>query len=409
MKILFSFFLLSILFFSSAHAVTNSSASIDSLLRSAWDNSPALQAQKDQADLAAGDRYRRFIFNEPQFQVSSLDDKSGLSYGLSIATGFPGKALALSSLDTAKAHAQNAEMQAKKHDLSKIVVQSYTDCAAAKESVRVLTATAGDLETLFKTLKALYENGRSTQAEKIGAELQSRQAHLDLLTAEDRESVLCKKLDKTLRTVGVDQSLEGQVIPLPDDLDSKLLAEIGGETADQARASSGMELADANSKTAWWSQLPDMVFGVSRNNYVYLPASPTGKEWTTSLSVSITVPILFPFHESVEASRAKSQAVLDHNAAEIQKVSADSDRVDGAQEYVRDQRRLKEVREKDLPLAQALVDSTYSAYQSGKLGYAELVLSRKTLSDIQNQDIQLRVSVINAHLRCLNQCEVAAQ
>ena len=408
-KIFIPICMVSILFYQAARADIAQTLSIESLLHSTWDHSPALQAQKEQASLADGDRYRRFIFNEPQFSVASADDKSELSYGVNLVTGFPGKAFGLAKLDTAKAHAQNAEFQAKKHELSKVIVQSYIDCAAAREGVRVQTATSSDLETLFKTLKAIYENGRSTQAEKIGAELQARQAHLDLLTAQDKEIVLCKKLRTTLKTMGVDQEIDGQTVPLPDDLDEKVLSEIGDETSDQARALSGMELADANSSTAWWSQVPDLVLGVSRNNYVYFPASPSGKQWTTSLSISMTVPILFPFRESVEASRAKSQAVLDRNAAEVQKVSADSDRIDGAQEYLRNKRRLSEVRATDLPLAQALVDSTYSAYQTGKLGYAELVLSRKTLSDILNQDIQLRVSVISAHLRCLNQCEVAAQ
>lgn len=103
----------------------------------------------------------------------------------------------------------------------------------------------------------------------------------------------------------------------------------------------------------------------------------------------------------------KSQAQMDQNSAETQKIAADSDQLIAAKEYIRSRTRLKELRLKDLALAEALVESTYSAYRSGKLGYAELVLSRKTLSDIRNQDIQLRLSIINAHLRCLNNCEQA--
>jgi ribosomal protein L20 len=64
-----------------------------------------------------------------------------------------------------------------------------------------------------------------------------------------------------------------------------------------------------------------------------------------------------------------------------------------------------EIREKDIPLATALVESTYSAYKAGKLGFAELVLSRKTLSDLRLQDIQLRSAIVQNHLKCLNQCE----
>ena len=123
--------------------------------------------------------------------------------------------------------------------------------------------------------------------------------------------------------------------------------------------------------------------------------------------MSITLPLLLPFYATVEAKRAKSQAVIDENVAQIQAASANADQRDGAREYRRSKARLLELRRKDLALGEALVESTYSAYRSGKLGYAELVLSRKTLNDLRLQDIQLRVSIINAHLRCLNQCDRA--
>jgi outer membrane protein TolC len=381
-------------------------SNLESILRSAWQSSPSLQGQKEQADLANGDRYRRFIFNEPQFQVLSSDDHSAMSYGISLPTAFPGKTMAFMDIDKARAHAASAEFDAKKYELAKLVTQSFLDCASVKAALKVQTVTSNDLETLFNSLKAIYESGRSTQAEKIGAELQARQAKLDLVTLVDRERVLCKKLDATLSKAGVDFSSTSLTdTSLPEDIDSSLLKDLGLVTADQARSEAGIELADANRSVAWWSQVPDLTLGITRSHYLYLPASPSGKEWATTFSVGITVPLLFPFHETIEASRAKSQAMIDRNTAEIQKVQADSDRMDGASEYQRSLKRLKEIREKDLPLAEALVESTYSAYQTGKLGYAELVLSRRTLSDIQNQDIQLRVSVITAHLRCLNQCE----
>ena len=38
------------------------------------------------------------------------------------------------------------------------------------------------------------------------------------------------------------------------------------------------------------------------------------------------------------------------------------------------------------------MESTFSAYRSGQLGYAELTLARKTLNDLRAQDIQLRSS-----------------
>jgi outer membrane protein TolC len=382
---------------------------LEDAVREIWGTSRQLSNQKIQAELAADDRWRRYIFNEPQFQYSNSDDGSSMSYGLSLTTTFPGKSIAMGKLDDSKALMQKAELSAKKYDLARVVVQAYLDCAGAQANTDLQRTTSADLQTVYESLKSLYEQGHSTQAEKIGSELQARQAHLDLLTAIDREIVLCKKLN-ILRSVDRDPS-QGEAprvkTVLPEDLDQSIINELGAETSDQSRAKAAMETAHATGSTNWWTQVPDLTFSVNRNHYIYLPASPSGKEWTSSFGISFTIPLLFPFHETVEAKRTKSQAMIDQNTAELQKVSADSDQMDGAFEYRRSQARLKELRARDLPLAEALVDSTYSAYRAGKLGYAELVLSRKTLTDLRSQEIMLRTSIINAHLRCLTQCNVA--
>ena len=378
---------------------------LESSIEKVWEYSPSVQATQELADLAEGDRLRRFIFNEPQFQYSDTDDHSAHSYGVSLTTSFPGKTLALTQVDRARARALKAELRAKKYDLAKLTAQAYLDCASAKESAKLQKITALDLETLFNSLRSAYENGHSSQAEKIGAELQSRQAKLDLLTAEDKEISLCKKLNAFLHSARVDEyDLTKDETKLPEDWDPKIIAALGTETADEGRAIAGVDTANAAKAIAWWMQLPDLTLAYSRNHYLYQPASPSGKEWANSFSLSITVPILFPFHEAVEASRSAAQAVLDRNSSEISLANAAADRLDGALEYRRSNSRLSELRAHDLPLAEALVESTYSAYRSGKLGYAELILSRKTLNDIRNQDIQLRVSILNAHLKCLTNC-----
>ena len=113
------------------------------------------------------------------------------------------------------------------------------------------------------------------------------------------------------------------------------------------------------------------------------------------------VPVLYPFSEKKELERQHAQADLDRAVAESQRLAAERDRDDAFREYVRSKSRLEELRSKDLPYAEALMESTFSAYKSGKLGIAELVLARKTLMDLRAQDIQLRGEIISAHLRCL--------
>ena len=118
----------------------------------------------------------------------------------------------------------------------------------------------------------------------------------------------------------------------------------------------------------------------------------------------MTIPIFFGIQERIDAQKAKSQALIDRSNSELALLNARSDRAEAAGEYQRSSRRLKELREKDIPLAEAAMESTYSSYRAGKLGFAELLLARKNLADLRVEDIQLRTAIINSHMRCLKQC-----
>ncbi len=378
--------------------------SLEEVVYQAWENSPQLHAQEDLVSVARMDRVRRFIPNEPTLSYGNADSASENTFGVQLTMGFPGKNIAFNQLDTAKLRAQESERESRKYDLARIFTQGYLDCASATETLDVQKTTSEDLQTIFQSLKTLYEAGHSTQAEKIGAELQARQAGFDLKLAEDRKEVACHKLQALIETNKAQNDSSEYEFKLPDDLDEHLISELNGNTADQSRSKAAMAVAGSTASTAFWGQLPDLTFSFNRNQYVYLPASPNGRTWTNTYGVAVTFPLLFPFYETLEARRTRSQAVIDENAAQIQNVAANADQRDGAREYLRSKARLKELRQKDLAMGEALVDSTYSAYRSGKLGYAELVLSRKTLNDLRLQDVQLRQSIINAHLRCLNHC-----
>lgn len=376
-------------------------ASLSQVIRQIWKNSRQIQGQEIQSSLAAGDRWRRFIFNEPQFIVSNTDDSTALSYGLTLSTGFPGKAFALAQVDSAKQAQQEAELAGKKQDLAKLIAQAYSDCAGSEALKKIQRESIQDLSTVQSSLRLLYESGHASQSDMIQAELQLRQGKADLIALEDKAFTSCKKLEQILAVSGV---MDLPELNLPDDLDSNLISELGEVSGNVRRAHSAIQLAKANLSTGGWSQLPDFTFGIQRNHYFYVPGSPSGKEWANNYSLSVTLPILFPFHETIEAKRTRAQANIDEGTAELQLAEAKADEEEGAREYQRSKARLEELRQKDLSLAEALRESILSAYRAGKVGFAELVLARKTYSDLKAQEAQLKTSIINAHLRCLSSC-----
>ncbi len=375
--------------------------SLEEMIKISWQKSELIKAQKSQYEIVAGDRWRRFFPLEPQIFYLNSDDDTARSLGLNLTTGYPFKTFLLTGLDAAKENIEKAEVTAKKYDLSVALTGLYLDCAVATQSALVQQKTIDDIETTSRLLKALYESGLATQAENISSQLQIRQAQLDLATLQDKAAVACQKLDYVMS----DLDVADHEVVLPDNLENEFISELGNHPASFERANAAISLAKANYDVAGWQQLPDINLSYQKNDYPYLPASPSGKPSASTYGIAMTLPLFFPLRETIEINRNQNQAILDQKSAELELLRADAEIKQAIKEYQRNKKRLKEIREKDIPLATALVESTYSAYKADKLGFAELVLSRKTLSDLRLQDIQLRSAIVLNHLKCLNQCE----
>jgi outer membrane protein TolC len=372
---------------------------LDEAIQSSVQDSRYVKAQEMSADIASSDRWRRFLIKEPSFQYLNADDHTQESFGVSIATSFPGKAFAFMEMDRAKARNEKAEISAKRQDLAKLIAGAYLDCASGLALLEIQKIALSDFETMFRSLSAMYESGHASQAERIGTDLQIRQTRSDLRSATDKTDVACKKWHSL---VGDDKSMPDKI---PGDLAGETIHLLGDASSDRTRGEAALKMANVADDLRWWSQAPDLTWSVSRNHYDFLPGSPSGKEYTYNYGVSVTIPIFFLFDESVEAKRARAQATFDKHNAEVAVLNAKSDEEDASREFRRDKTRLEELKEKDLALAEALVETTFAAYKTGKLGFAELLLSRKTLSDLRTQEVQLKVAAVQARLKCLTKCE----
>lgn len=357
---------------------------------------PQLRALETQTELAEKDRWRRFLPNAPMFSYEKDESDSSQTYGVSMAFGFPGKAFAYAELDKALVKKQKFEQAAKRHELISLVTKSYIDCAAAQETIRIRERSLADLEAFLQSLKA---RRGVTQTEKLSFEIETRQARQELINARDEKDVNCKKLDTYLGEKGATPALT-----LPEDLDQATLSSLTPMTADESRAEATIGVADATYSTAGWSQMPEFALGISRKQM--MAPEIDARAWSNVYSISMTIPIFYPFQESVEIQRTRSQATLDKSEAVTQKIQLDSDREEAAKTFVRSRNHLREIRARDLSLGQALLESSISAYRGGQIGYAEMVLARKTLIDLRIKDVELRSSILEARLQCLNRCEV---
>ena len=375
---------------------------LDEAVVQAVQGSEYVRAQSDFAQLARGDRWRRFIFREPQLSYASIDTHNQDSWTLSLATPFPGKSFAYMEADRIKAQAETTEVFSKRQDVAKQVAESYLDCASSRALMEIQRTAMRDLETVERSLSAMYESGHASQAERIGAELQTRQTRAEADALQDKAETSCRKWRRIMGFEDQNLLPDG----MPEDLKSETLRILGGKSAAEARGESAVQLALSADRLRWWTQAPDLNWSYSQNHYFSIPGSPTGLENTTSYGVGMTVPIFFFFAESIEAQRARAQARLDKHTAEVAWLDASADRELAAKDFRRSKKRVAELRAKDLALAEALVQSTLAAYKIGKLGFAELMMSRKTLADLRSQEIQLQSSMVLARFKCLEVCEI---
>jgi cobalt-zinc-cadmium efflux system outer membrane protein len=365
----------------------------------AWKNSSVLQADENLYRIGKMDVWRKYLPGEPQLQFNAGDNVSSLSLGASVNLPLPVKFFALGGLNEANVHQLKVEVSAKKFEIAGTVISAYLDCATRQKIIELQKSSIEDLETLYESVKKRYEDGYSSLSDSIGAELQLNDAKISLVEMEDDFRVSVDNFRKLLRI----ETDTNENFVLDDDIPAEILMEIGTDTADRLRALTGLEVSSNGIDSVLWQQLPDLGLSVTRNSYPYLPASPSGKPDSWSFSLGITLPVLFPIEEGVEAERAKNQYIVDQDAARQQLIQADNDIRQSVLDYRRNTNLLVLLREKEIPLVDMLVSTTLTDYKTGKVGFAELMQSRQSLIDIKTREIQLRSTIIQSHLKAIGE------
>jgi outer membrane protein TolC len=369
-------------------------ATLEQAIRTTWENSPQLKAQNTLAGIYSDDTWRRFIPQEPQLSYSEEDNNAEQTWGLSIDYPIPFKSLAYTQLDEAIAQQQRLEFRAQKYDLAVTVAQAYMNCATDQAMIIFQTQNVQDLETITEAIHEQYIHGHSNQTQEISAELQLTQAQRDLKTAQDQLETAVELYSK-LMNIPSDQV---QTFELPEDVPPSIITELGDRTSAQMRDKASVNVGEANRAMGFWSQIPDLNLSVSQNQWINLPASPSGLQYDYTFGVAITIPILFPFHEVAEASRAENQGIVNREMARLQLVQDDSAEKAGALDYERSLARYQQLHDKDLILAETMKESAVEAYKRGTLQFSDLMLARQTYASLKTEDIQIRAEIVNAHL-----------
>ncbi|MFL5785152.1 MAG: TolC family protein [Bacteriovoracaceae bacterium] len=380
-------------------------SSLEDVIRSAWEKDQLIKAQESRISAADLDKYARFLPNNPNVAYSDMDNSSWHIYGGTLDIGIPGKAFALRKLDNARYEAEKSELAAKKNELAQFILDRYSECAAGKELIRILTSATNELESLTRALTARYETGQTTQAERIGMELQYRQAKIEYDAIIDRSRIACGKLQELSERY--DLTINEETLLLPDDFNQATISQLGNASIDYIRSSNDLRIADARYKTASWDVLPNFTLGYYRQYYNRVVASPIiPTQWTTSYTVSVNLPIFYWFYNGNDLRKIRAENMITERRAQMRKLQSEVDINNARTLFIRNRKILTRLRQHDLPMAETMVDSTLANYKAGKLGFSELILARRTWLDLKKEEVSLKQSLLNARLICLSSCEM---
>ena len=380
------------------------SSTLENVIRTSWDKDSFIKAQENKISAADLDRYARFIPNNPNLSYSDADNSSWRIYGGTLDVGIPGKAFALKKLDDVRLRVEQNELFAKKNELAQFILDRYSECASGQEMIKVLSEATSELETLAKTLTARYEIGQTTQAERIGMELQLRQAKIEYNNIQDRTSAACEKFGEVLSKYDMGVNVDN--LTLPDDISPSIVTQIGNRSIDYIRSLNTVQLSEVQYKTAVWDVMPNINLGFYRQYYNEVVASPIiPVKWTTTYTVNITVPIFYPFFNGNDLRKIRAENTIAERRAEMQRLESELDMQKASKLFRRNKLILKKLRDHDLPMAETMVDSTFANYKAGKLGFSELILAKRTWLDLKKEEVTLKQTILNSRLVCLNQCE----
>lgn len=377
---------------------------VDKLISESWSQDPLLLSQQKKIDAAQIDQFARFLPNSPTLTFADSDNHSWRTYGVNLPFAFPGKSFAYHRLDRLKVSAEVRELSAKKIELAKFIFGLYSDCASKKELSSILSTAVKELGILKEAITARYEMGQATQAERIGIELQYRQASIENLTLQDQQKVACTKLndyknEKSLQTELKDSGL-------PSDFDPTFLDELGESSLEFIRAENEQKISALNAELSSWSIAPDINLTYYRNYYNRVVASPiVPVKWTNTYMVSVNLPILYPFYERSEFFKLRAENMINSERAKMRLIEVEKEILNAQDTFRRSRKIYDKLMRQDLPMAEAMVDSTLAAYRQGKLGFSELILSKRTWLDLKKEEVDLKLKILSARLVCLKNCE----
>lgn len=367
--------------------------------------STASEYTSDLSVVAGRDRIRAWLPTAPELSYSSNDNHTWLAWSVSTSLPIPLKSLYRDDVEVAKKNYLQSAAVVTKQDLMRQTIENFLECSVPSEMSRLLEMALSDQKVVSTISNSLYASGSVPQADRVAAELLARQMEAQVRLQKNQAINGCRRWEKWADEKDIH---DDPVYAVPVDVSNSVLNRVGLSVDPNRDMSMKKLLSLSLSKEKLWSKyVPDLDFTIFKNNYFDLIQSggPPFKH-SYSWTVGIKLPFTFPFYDNTDFKREKAELGLDKMQAELDRNNADKKWMDAKSDWMRTTARLREIWDKDLALAEVLVESSLASYRAGKVGFADLVLARRTRLDLKVEEIQLKAQRLVAKTVCLTECEL---
>ena len=364
----------------------------------------ASEFTRDLDTVASRNRVRAWLPSSPEVTFSSGDNNTWKAWSVSTSLPIPLKSMYRDSVELSQKKYLQAKNSYTRQELLRETIEIYLECAVPTEMSILLEQAAGDQRVVSTISNSLYASGSVPQTDRVTAELLVRQLEAQVRLQRDQASNGCIRWEKWADEENTEDDPGYRV---PDDVANQFLADLNLSN-DRYRELTNLRLMNLTmEKEKLWSKfVPDLELGWSRSNYFneFLSGGPPVK-YTYSWSVGIKLPFTFPFYDNTEYREQRAQLGLDKMKAELENNESDKKLLEAKTDWKRATLRLRQILSKDFALAEVLLESSLASYRAGKVGFADLVLSRRAKLDLRIEEVQLKAQRLMAKSVCLTECD----
>lgn len=341
---------------------------------------PEVKAMRERINAEEGRIRAESFLENPKLGFMKEKNISGLgepmtSFSVSQEVLFPTKYFYRGSLQSKKAEILRAELKVKEFEIRTKILKTAYALFSTQKTLELLEAQNETLKEIARIAEARHSTGGAAQQDEMKAHLEQTKLQAELLAAQEDSGVSegqWKILTAATESPQFDKLPSPQILISPENF-SNLRNE---RFLHLQHFETEVNGASDKTKLAAWESAPDFnlsyrraLSGAPGNNY--------------AIGIELSLPLWFLMKQSAEFSATQSEE-REAQAKLAQATNEARAEVHSLSLRVQNHQKLVKILETSLiPQSQSALNSSRSAYQTGRVSFLDLLDSERALYSIQ--------------------------